>query len=271
VSAPSTLGSALTWTSGPDSYSFTLSSSLVNAYCNSSGTTTTTINSGRLTEDSWVTKTGVSISHQVFNLPQLPAVGQTYNFNGGTVVLNTQNTVGAVTEVIGITVTTGAGTPQVLEVAVAGCESGGGPDGVANGDFTKGLSNWSPFVTGAGSATVSTGAGDEGENVANLTGGSPAGTESLSQQFIADGNFLTFDYKQTCGSGAGALTIVLNDATTGVNANLVGPARCTTDANWQSQFSFLTPGDTYTLTVTNSNTTGNITTTLFGDVRVGLF
>jgi hypothetical protein len=274
VSTPSTVGSALSWASGGTTYGFTLSASLVNAYCGTAGDTVS-INSGKLTETSSVTATGVQLSKQVFNLPQHPAIGQTYTYNGGTAVLNTQATVSGVTQVTGITITTGAGTPQTLFIAVAGCETGGGPGAITNGTFgtggTPSTTGWTTATTGGGSVTISAGAGPSGDNAADLAGSGTAGSATLSQSFIADGTLLSLVFKQSCTPGAGGLTITLQDTTTNSTAGLVTPSpRCSNDTAFKLITQLLTPGDHYKLTVTNTNTAGHSTATLLAEVAIGL-
>jgi hypothetical protein len=111
---------------GPTTYTLSLSASQVATYCNdNSGTPTASVNiiSGTLAETAVTTLTGVQTGYQVLNLPQLPAIDQTYSYHGASVFLNAQSPPLGGLQTVGIYVNTPA--PQLLFIAVTGCGENG--------------------------------------------------------------------------------------------------------------------------------------------------
>jgi hypothetical protein len=190
-------------------------------------------------------------------------------------VLNAQTSLNGLTEVAGITVT---GTPQTLLIAVAGCgATTPGTGGIVNGTFDNPASITNPpwdttGTTGAaGSVIVITGGGPAGSNAARLgcAACTAGGTSVLAQTFTAGGSSLTFDYEQSCISGAGSLNVTLKNNTTNSLTSLI-INRCTTDRGLLTLTppAVLIPGDNYTLAFKNTQAPGNIATTLLANVVV---
>jgi hypothetical protein len=269
------VSAATSWTAGLNTDTFTIAASQVATYCGSNQSFPANTISGTLTEDSVNTLTGVVVSHQVFNLPQLPALNQTYSFGGATVVLNNQVTVNGVLEIRGVSLTAPGTPPQTLRIAVVGCGTGSSSGAITNGNFTSSGTGGTPTgwtttaSTGDGTVTVVTNGGPGGtSNAASLQAGTGGGTAVMSQSFIADGNQLAFDYKQACTGSAGSLAITLLDSTTNTTGSLVGAGRCATDSAFQHLLKTLTNGDSYTLTFSNTATASNLTSTLVANVAV---
>jgi hypothetical protein len=104
------------WTVGLTTYTFTVSAAQLTAVCTAVPlTAAAAITGGKLTETA---RTGAHVTSRIFNLPQLPAVGQAYPYNGGTVVLNDRVTFKSTT----IAAAVGVHTPrQQLAIALTTC------------------------------------------------------------------------------------------------------------------------------------------------------
>ncbi len=269
---PNASTNTFTWFSGSFTYTLKLAAALVSTNCNSDSLTAhANINSGTLTETSQFLST-TPVTTTVFNLSQHPVANQTYNFHGATVVVNDQTLVNSTLETQGVNLTVpdsdADSAPQTLTIATTLCTATGA-DAIFNGDFEASppLAGWTP----SGDVSIVTPGQDGAGNAAQIGATVPtAETSSISQTFLADGFFLDFFYKQTCTSGGtDGVTVTLLDNTTGVPTTLVGPARCTTDASWKFAFGFITPGDNYTFTLTNTDDgDAEVSNTLLDDVAV---
>jgi hypothetical protein len=255
------------WASNGTTYTFTLVAAQVASFCtnsSSSASAFTRIFRGKLTESA---QTGSTTATTVYHLPRRPSATHAYTYNGGTVTLNEQTVMHGMLETQGIAVTTPA---QTLWIAVTGCEPGGGPGAIANGGFESSASSVAPWSTTGTVAVESAGVhgGSNAAQVGPATKPGTAGSSTISQTFIADGNELSLWYERRCSTGTGNdASITLTDLTSGTPTTPL-PSACATDANWAQLSADLRPGDTYTLTLTNDNGTVTANDTLLDDVAV---
>lgn len=155
-----------------------------------------------------------------------------------------------------------------VSAAMGGTGSGGG-SALTNGGFETGtFSGW----TTSGSATVSQPAAHSGSYGAMLGSTSPSTTSTARQTFtVASGSRLSLAYDITCPDTVTYdwATITLADTTAGTTATLLAPT-CTAGAGWKTATGAVTPGHTYTLTVTNKDDDypGDATYTYLDDVTV---
>jgi hypothetical protein len=108
------ISASTSWNLGVTTYTLTLSAAQAASHCTVSPlAATAAITAGKLTETA---QTGSQVSTQVIDLPQAPANGQVYAYNGGTVTLNFHVKFAGLTGAILID------TPdQQLAIAVTGC------------------------------------------------------------------------------------------------------------------------------------------------------
>ncbi len=141
--------------------------------------------------------------------------------------------------------------------------------GITNGGFDSGKTGW----TTAGTTSIATSGCHGGAQCALAGSTSPTnGDSSFVQTFTAPTGVSSLGvwYKETCPDTITydwALA-TLKDNTTGTTATVIAKA-CTTNA-WTHATSAVTPGHSYTLTLTNhdDNYPGDATYTLFDDVTL---
>ncbi|WP_344444058.1 Ig domain-containing protein [Kitasatospora nipponensis] len=163
--------------------------------------------------------------------------------------------------------TTGATGSTTFTWTVSSVVTGGG---VTNGGFETGsLSGWT--ATGTTSATAA--AAHSGSYGALIGSANPTATSSASQTFTAPtgSSKVTFAYDVTCNDTVQYdwATATLKDNTTGTTATVLAKT-CTLGAGWKTASGSITPGHSYTLTLTNvdDNYPGDATYTYYDDVTV---
>ncbi|MEV7025679.1 Ig domain-containing protein [Kitasatospora sp. NPDC093558] len=146
----------------------------------------------------------------------------------------------------------------------------GGGGAITNGGFETGnLSGW----TTAGSASASTAAAHSGSYGAMVGSANPSATSSIAQTFTAPAGSskLSFWYSNTCPDTVTYdwATATLKDNTTGTTTTVLAKT-CATTATWTNKTAAVTPGHSYTLTLTNrdDNYPGDPTYTYYDDVTV---
>jgi hypothetical protein len=167
---------------------------------------------------------------------------------------------------------TGTVTAQYFQGAVAAAEY---TPGIVNGSFEHAtLGGWSTsgttsLVTGGSDTSHDGYAAQAGTNTQHA-----AQDSSLSQTFLNGVNHQTleFYYQGHCHDYlyGGYATATLKDNTTGGTATIL-PRTCTRDTIWHLVQASVTPGDNYTLTLTNhddGNGGLNPTWTIFDQVKV---
>ncbi len=270
VTNPST--NTFTWFSGPFTYTLRLSASQVSTSCNSNtfGSTANVIG-GRLTETSQFLSLPVTTT--VFNLPQHPFFDKTYTFHGATVVLNDDDTSSLNTlEIQGVNLTVPTGPPaQTLTIATTACTATG-LDSIVNGGFETGtFFGWttSGAATSVSALEANTGAFSA---LAGVAGAATTGNSNITQTFAADGTTLSFWYDVHCNDVVAFdwATATLVDNTTGVTTTVLPHTCVSPSSGWTQVTASLTPGDSYTLTLTNHDDGLVIdpTWTFFDDVTV---
>ncbi|HMC05256.1 MAG TPA: hypothetical protein VKJ83_07270, partial [Actinomycetota bacterium] len=144
------------------------------------------------------------------------------------------------------------------------------PLGITNGGFESGLAGWG--AAGASVTTVNTGC-HGGTSCTRLGSTSPTnGDADLAQTFIAPAGSmnLTFWYKMTCPDTLTYdwATVSLLDITSG-STSIPLAKTCTSNA-WTSAIATITPGHSYTLTLTShdDNYPADPSFTLFDDVAM---
>ncbi|MGW3042095.1 putative Ig domain-containing protein [Kitasatospora sp. NPDC001159] len=146
----------------------------------------------------------------------------------------------------------------------------GGGSAVTNGDFEAGsLTGW----TAAGSASATTAAAHSGSYGAMVGSTNPTGDSSIAQTFTAPtgSRTLSFWYSNTCPDTVTYdwATATLKDNTTGTTTTVLAKT-CAATATWTNQTAAVTPGHSYTLTLSNhdDNYAGDPTYTYYDDVTV---
>jgi hypothetical protein len=170
-----------------------------------------------------------------------------------------------------VTVTaTGSGATHTASLSLTVTSTGGGGPAIVNGDFETGsLAGW----TGTGSTSVSTVA-HGGAASARVGSDNPSTDSTLVQSFTAPtgGTRLTFWYQVTCPDTVQYdwATARLKDTTSGTTTTVLAKT-CTNDGVWRKATATITPGHSYTLTLTSHDDdyAGDATFTRFDDVAVG--
>ncbi|MFE5587359.1 putative Ig domain-containing protein [Kitasatospora sp. NPDC056531] len=146
----------------------------------------------------------------------------------------------------------------------------GGGSAVTNGDFEAGsLTGW----TAAGSTSATTGAAHSGSYGAMVGSTNPTGDSSIAQTFTAPtgSSKVSFWYSNTCPDTVSYdwATATLKDNTTGTTTTVLAKT-CAATATWTNQAAAVTPGHSYTLTLSNhdDNYPGDPTYTYYDDVTV---
>ncbi|MFI9324516.1 hypothetical protein ACIGXI_32680 [Kitasatospora aureofaciens] len=127
----------------------------------------------------------------------------------------------------------------------------GGGSAIVNGGFETGnLTGW----TGTGSAAANTAARHTGSYGAQFGSTSPGGDSSIAQTFTAPAGSskLYFWYSNTCPDTVTYdwVTATLKDNTTGVTTTVLAKT-CAATATWANKTATVTPGHSYTLTLSN--------------------
>ncbi|SOB85833.1 serine protease [Streptomyces sp. 1331.2] len=148
--------------------------------------------------------------------------------------------------------------------------TGGGGNAVTNGGFEAGsLTGW----TAAGSTSATTGAAHTGSYGAMVGSTNPTGDSSIAQTFTAPtgSSKVSFWYSNTCDDTVTYdwATATLKDNTTGTTTTVLAKT-CTTTGTWTNKTATVTPGHSYTLTLSNhdDNYPGDPTYTYYDDVTV---
>ncbi|MFD7907624.1 putative Ig domain-containing protein [Kitasatospora sp. NPDC057904] len=147
---------------------------------------------------------------------------------------------------------------------------GGGGNAITNGGFETGnLSGW----TSAGSTSASGSAAHSGGYGAMVGSANPSTTSSIAQTFTAPAGSsrLSFWYSNTCPDTVTYdwATATLKDNTTGTTTTVLAKT-CAATSAWVNKTAAVTPGHSYTLTLTNrdDNYPGDPTYTYYDDVTV---
>ncbi|MBD0692761.1 putative Ig domain-containing protein [Streptomyces sp. CBMA123] len=171
-----------------------------------------------------------------------------------------------------VTVTVTDSTGATGSTSFSWTESGGsgGGNAITNGGFEAGnLSSW----TGAGSTSATSSAAHSGSYGAMVGSTNPTGDSSLAQTFTAPSGSskLSFWYSNTCPDTVSYdwATATLKDNTTGTTTTVLAKT-CAATASWANQTAAVTPGHSYTLTLSNhdDNYPGDPTYTYYDDVTV---
>ncbi len=224
-----------------------------------SGTVGTAANLQLTASDS---ASGQTLTYSATGLP----AGLSVNSSTGQ-ISGTPTTAGSSTVSVTATDTTGATGSTTFTWTES---ASGGGSALANGGFETGdLTGWTPV----GSTSVSAAAAHSGGYGAMLGSTGPSTTSSVSQTFTAPAgsSSLSFKYDVTCQDTVTYdwATASLKDNTSGTTATVL-PKTCTNGAGWQTASGTLTPGHSYTLTLTNldDNYPGDPTFTYYDDVTV---
>ena len=154
------------------------------------------------------------------------------------------------------------------DVVIGGAPPPPPPNAIVNGGFETGtLSSWTP----AGTTAVTTG-GHSGTYAARLGTTTPTnGDSSITQTFTAPSGSskVSFWYKVTCPDTVTYdwATATLKDNTTATTATVLAKT-CTNTGTWVQNSATITPGHSYTLTLTShdDNYSSDPTYTLYDDV-----
>ncbi|WP_244178665.1 putative Ig domain-containing protein [Streptomyces rubellomurinus] len=146
----------------------------------------------------------------------------------------------------------------------------GGGGAIVNGGFETGsLSGW----TGAGSSAANTAAAHSGGYGAQVGSDSPGTDSSIAQTFTAPAGSskVSFWYSNTCPDTVTYdwATATLKDNTTGTTTTVLAKT-CAASASWVNRTATVTPGHSYTLTLSNHDDDypGDPTYTYYDDVTV---
>ncbi|HEY3605853.1 MAG TPA: putative Ig domain-containing protein, partial [Pseudonocardiaceae bacterium] len=201
--------------------------------------------------------TGCGLSYHAAGLPPGLSIAP---LNG--LVSGTPTTTGTSTVTVTVTDCTGASGSVSFSWTVVGIS-------IANGGFETGdLSGWtSTGLTGV------TPTGHSGAYAAMIGSILPSGDSSISQTFrAADGSStLSFWYDITCPDTVTYdwATATLRDNSAGTSTTVL-PMTCVPQSGWRQVTSAVTPGHSYTLTLTSHDDDypGDPTYTLYDDVTI---
>jgi phosphatidylinositol-3-phosphatase len=185
-------------------------------------------------------------------------------------ITGTPTTAGTSTVSVTATDTTGAAGTATFAWTVN--PTGGGGSAIVNGGFETGdFTAW----TRSGTTAVVSSPTHSGTHAARLGSTAPTnGDSKLSQTFTAPtgSTHVSFWYDVTCPDDVTYdwATAKLKDDTTGVTTTVL-PKTCTLGAGWKQVTKPITPGHSYTLTLTShdENNPGDATYTTYDDVTVG--
>lgn len=207
--------------------------------------------------------TGQTLSYSATGLP----AGLSINSSTG-LISGTPTAAGTSSVTVTATDTTGAAGNTTF--AWTESTGGGGGNAVTNGGLETGnLTGW----TTAGSTSATASAAHSGGYGAMVGSTSPTGDSSIAQTFTAPtgSSKLSFWYSNTCNDTVTYdwATATLKDNTTGTTTTVLAKT-CTTTGTWTNKTATVTPGHSYTLTLSNhdDNYAGDPTYTYYDDVTV---
>ncbi|MEU1289328.1 putative Ig domain-containing protein [Kitasatospora sp. NPDC005856] len=207
--------------------------------------------------------TGQTLSYSATGLP----AGLSINSSTG-LISGTPTAAGTSSVTVTATDTTGAAGNTTF--AWTESTGGGGGNAVTNGGLETGdLTGW----TTAGSTSATASAAHSGGYGAMVGSTSPTGDSSIAQTFTAPtgSSKLSFWYSNTCDDTVTYdwATATLKDNTTGTTTTVLAKT-CTTTGTWTNKTATVTPGHSYTLTLSNhdDNYPGDPTYTSYDDVTV---
>ncbi|MFJ9446964.1 putative Ig domain-containing protein [Kitasatospora sp. NPDC101235] len=207
--------------------------------------------------------TGQTLSYSATGLP----AGLSINSSTG-LISGTPTAAG--TSSVTVTATDSTGAAGNTSFTWTESTSGGGGDAVTNGGLESGsLTGW----TAAGTASATTSAAHSGSYGAMVGATGPTGDSSIAQTFTAPtgSSKLSFWYSNTCNDTVTYdwATATLKDNTTGTTTTVLAKT-CTTTGTWTNKTATVTPGHSYTLTLSNhdDNYPGDPTYTYYDDVTV---
>ncbi|WP_243436937.1 putative Ig domain-containing protein [Streptomyces sp. FH025] len=223
-----------------------------------SGTTGTAVSLQMSATDS---ASGQTLSYSASGLP----AGLSISTSG--LISGTPTAAGSSSVTVTATDGTGASGSTTFGWTVSGT---GGSGGITNGGFETGTtSGW----TTVGNASATTTAKHTGSYGAMLGSTNPSTTSSASQTFTAPtgSSKVSFWYDVTCPDTVTYdwATATLKDNTANTTSTVLAKT-CTNGLGWQSASGAVTPGHSYTLTLTNvdDNYPGDPTYTYYDDVTV---
>ncbi|MFD7449136.1 putative Ig domain-containing protein [Kitasatospora sp. NPDC059827] len=206
---------------------------------------------------------GQTLTYSATGLP----AGLSINSSTG-LISGTPTAAGTANVTVTATDTTGAAGSTTFSWTESGGSGGG--NAVTNGGFETGsLSGW----TAAGTTSATTGAAHSGSYGAMVGSTNPTGDSSVAQTFTAPtgSSKLSFWYSNTCDDTVTYdwATATLKDNTTGTTTTVLAKT-CTTTGSWTNKTAAVTPGHSYTLTLSNhdDNYPGDPTYTYYDDVTV---